>query len=101
MEENKKEIFQEKKDNSGKSDERKMYSAKCSDCGNSCEVPFKPIEGKAKKCNDCFRKTKGNRFKKKSYDSTCSNCKKRCQVPFRPNDSKPILCRDCYQANKE
>lgn len=81
--------------------ERKMYPAKCSECGSDCEVPFKPIKVEPIKCKDCFKKSKGNRFKKRLYDATCSKCNKRCQVPFRPSGNKPILCRDCYQANKE
>jgi CxxC-x17-CxxC domain-containing protein len=96
MEENKGEFSQE-----NSKDERKMYPAKCSECGNGCEVPFEPIKGKPIKCKECFRKSSGNRFKKRLYDATCSRCNKQCKVPFRPNDAKPILCRDCYQAAKE
>ncbi|MFH2019910.1 MAG: CxxC-x17-CxxC domain-containing protein [archaeon] len=39
--------------------EREMHKAKCAECGNECEVPFKPIEGKPVYCRDCFRK-RGN-----------------------------------------
>ncbi len=81
--------------------DRKMYSAKCSECGNDCEVPFEPSEGKKVRCLDCFKKFKGNRFKKRLYDATCSKCNKRCKVPFRPNGTKPIFCRDCYKSDKE
>jgi len=35
---------------------REMHKAKCSDCGNECEVPFKPTQGKPVYCRDCFRK---------------------------------------------
>lgn len=35
---------------------REMHPAKCSDCGNDCEVPFKPAEGKPVYCRECFRK---------------------------------------------
>ncbi|MFT5171397.1 MAG: CxxC-x17-CxxC domain-containing protein [Candidatus Marinamargulisbacteria bacterium] len=30
----------------------------CTTCGKSCQVPFKPIEGKPIYCNDCFRNNK-------------------------------------------
>ena len=38
------------------SEPRKMYKATCSECGQECEVPFKPTEGKPVYCRDCYRK---------------------------------------------
>ena len=38
---------------------REMSKAKCSDCGQDCEVPFKPTEGKPVYCKDCYKKKKG------------------------------------------
>ncbi len=35
---------------------REMHKATCSECGNECEVPFKPTEGKAVYCRDCYAK---------------------------------------------
>jgi CxxC-x17-CxxC domain-containing protein len=35
---------------------REMHKATCADCGNECEVPFKPTEGKDVFCSDCFKK---------------------------------------------
>ena len=37
-------------------EQREMHKATCSDCGNECEVPFKPTEGKDVFCSDCFKK---------------------------------------------
>ncbi len=37
---------------------REMFKAVCSKCGKSCEVPFKPTEGKPVFCKDCFVKKK-------------------------------------------
>lgn len=37
---------------------REMHKAKCSDCGQECEVPFKPTEGKPVYCKECYRKHK-------------------------------------------
>ena len=34
---------------------RTMHKATCADCGNACEVPFKPTEGKPFYCRDCYR----------------------------------------------
>lgn len=36
--------------------DREMHKATCSECGNECEVPFKPTEGKPVYCRDCYRK---------------------------------------------
>ena len=38
--------------------QRQMHKATCSDCGNECEVPFKPTEGKPVRCRDCFAKSR-------------------------------------------
>lgn len=37
-------------------EDREMHKAVCADCGNECEVPFKPTEGKPVYCKDCFMK---------------------------------------------
>jgi len=34
---------------------REMHKAVCSDCGQECEVPFVPQEGRPVYCRDCFR----------------------------------------------
>ena len=36
--------------------DREMHKAVCSECGQECEVPFKPAEGKPVYCKDCYRK---------------------------------------------
>ena len=35
---------------------REMHKAVCSECGQDCEVPFKPTEGKPVYCRECYRK---------------------------------------------
>ncbi|MFX1313918.1 MAG: CxxC-x17-CxxC domain-containing protein [Promethearchaeota archaeon] len=35
---------------------RTMYKATCADCGNTCEVPFKPKEGRPVYCRECYKK---------------------------------------------
>lgn len=32
-----------------------MHQAVCAQCGNPCEVPFRPVEGKPVYCSTCFR----------------------------------------------
>lgn len=36
------------------SEERRMYSAICDNCGKKCEVPFMPSEGRKTYCKECF-----------------------------------------------
>ncbi|MFH1285138.1 MAG: CxxC-x17-CxxC domain-containing protein [Candidatus Micrarchaeota archaeon] len=38
--------------------DREMHKATCSDCGQECEVPFAPTEGRPVYCRECFRKHK-------------------------------------------
>ncbi len=40
--------------------DRQMFDAVCSGCGKSCQVPFRPSNGKEVFCNDCFGKVKGD-----------------------------------------
>ena len=40
---------------------REMHKATCGDCGNECEVPFKPSGEKPVYCNDCFQNHKSER----------------------------------------
>ena len=35
---------------------REMHKATCADCGNECEVPFEPKEGRPVYCRECFAK---------------------------------------------
>jgi len=37
---------------------REMHKATCSECGNECEVPFKPTDGRPVYCRDCYAKRK-------------------------------------------
>ena len=35
---------------------KEMHKAVCTECGNECEVPFKPSEGRPVFCKECFAK---------------------------------------------
>ena len=37
---------------------REMHKATCSECGQECDVPFKPTEGKPVYCKECYAKRK-------------------------------------------
>src|SRR3989344_9388633 len=39
---------------------REMFNVVCSKCGNRCQVPFRPTEGKPVFCNDCFKQSEVN-----------------------------------------
>ena len=41
---------------------REMHKTTCADCKQSCEVPFKPKEGRPVYCKECFSKHKPQRF---------------------------------------
>lgn len=47
---------------------REMHKATCSDCGEECEVPFKPSKDRPVYCRDCFMKQKGKKPKEESED---------------------------------
>jgi len=98
--------------------DKEMFKAVCSDCGQECEIPFKPTEGRPVKCKDCFRKGRPQRDdsrgrgnfggqnrgnfgrERRDFDVTCSDCGKKTTVPFKPTQGKPVLCRDCYKNSK-
>lgn len=94
----------------GRSDRPSMHKATCFDCGNSCEVPFKPTSDKPVYCSNCFEgkeNSNNNRFKRRSprrsnsrdrqmFEVVCDECQKDCKVPFKPSSDKPIYCDDCF-----
>jgi len=100
-----------------------MHHAICSECGNDCEIPFKPVEGRPVFCDNCFSKQQdggrtdrsnrrersssfgrsfgGDRGEKQMFNAVCDECGNECQVPFKPTAGKPILCDDCFKKNKK
>lgn len=40
----------------GDREEREMFKATCSECGDMCQVPFRPRDGRPVFCNNCFKK---------------------------------------------
>lgn len=43
-----------------RNEDREMFQATCTECGKSCEVPFRPSGGKPVLCRDCFRSARGD-----------------------------------------
>jgi len=95
-----------------------MHKAVCDECGESCEVPFRPTGDKPIYCNTCFankrgsddnrnggarnreRPSFGDRADRQMFSATCSACGSKCQVPFEPSGDKPVYCEDCFAKNK-
>jgi CxxC-x17-CxxC domain-containing protein len=50
-------------------EEKQMFTAVCDECGQDCEVPFKPSSNKPIYCSKCFEGKEGN----KSNDRVGSN----------------------------
>jgi CxxC-x17-CxxC domain-containing protein len=81
---------------------REMFKAVCSECGEECEIPFNPTEGRPVKCDSCFRKGRSQRTfdgnnRRKDFNVVCADCGKATTVPFKPTQGKPVLCRDCFK----
>lgn len=86
-----------------------MHKAICSECGEKCEVPFKPTVDKPVLCSNCFQiKANANKssernavpskfHEKRMYLAICAECGNECEVPFRPTPGKPIYCRSCFR----
>lgn len=103
---------------------QEMFRATCAECGDSCEVPFKPTWEKPVYCSDCFRDMEWGRNdrdsgrrdfwrdrwdrrdrgwrdfwwreEKKMYPAVCGQCGNDCEVPFKPSSDKPVYCDDCF-----
>ena len=86
-----------------------MHKAICSECGEKCEVPFRPTSDKPVLCSNCFeskahakRSSEINAVpskfqEKRMYPAICAECGNECKVPFRPTPGKPIYCKNCFR----
>ena len=88
-----------------------MHDAVCKECGNDCQVPFRPTGNKPIYCSDCFENqgggSKSSGFGEKRFDrrdsrprqmhkATCDKCGSSCELPFRPTAGKPVYCNNCF-----
>lgn len=110
---------------SGRWERPELFRATCAECGDSCEVPFKPTGERPVYCSDCFRdmewgrgerdsgrrdfgdRGRGDRWdrgwrdfwwreEKRMYPAVCGQCGNDCEVPFKPSSDKPVYCSDCF-----
>ncbi len=53
--------FRDRNDSRGRNDrgDREMFDAVCDNCGNKCQLPFRPTGEKPVYCSDCFEKIEG------------------------------------------
>ncbi|MDD3284911.1 MAG: hypothetical protein PHZ07_04930 [Patescibacteria group bacterium] len=98
-----------------------MYKAICAECGENCEVPFKPTGDKPVYCSNCFRgkedsnsgssRSRGRDFgrndsrdrdrgERKMFKTICTECGEGCEVPFNPSSDKPVLCSVCFEGSR-
>jgi len=98
--------------NRGASDSSRpaMHQAVCANCGQNCEVPFKPSGDRPVLCSNCFkgkdsqgpRQSSGRDFSRPSFGdkrlfkAVCADCGQSCEVPFQPSSGKPVYCSNCF-----
>jgi len=91
---------------------REMHKAVCAECGDECEVPFRPSGDRPVLCSNCFKNSRGEdrgerreerrdfdrprNEDRQMFDTTCAKCGQSCQVPFRPKPGRDIFCSDCF-----
>lgn len=94
-------------------DRPQMHQAVCSNCGKSCEVPFRPTGSKPVLCRDCFRGNQGSDSRRSDsrnsgrsnfedrqmFDAVCANCGTNCKIPFEPRNGRPVFCSKCFETN--
>lgn len=84
------------------SDSNQMFDAVCTECGQKCQVPFRPTGDKPVYCTNCFAKRQGGRDQRrerggrKMFSAICAKCGKQCEVPFQPTPGKQIFCNQCF-----
>lgn len=96
-----------------------MHKATCSECGEDCQVPFRPTGEKPVFCSACFEKQgnggrpirfSGERHERRErprsedremFSATCDKCGETCQVPFRPTAGKPVFCDNCFERTSD
>lgn len=99
-----------------------MHSVTCDECGDRCEVPFKPTGNKPIFCSKCFenqggpssrkdnsRRDRGrdrsfsrpNSRDREMHQAICDECGEKCEIPFKPSSDKPIYCSNCFSKKNE
>ncbi len=73
-----------------------MYDAICAECGNSCQVPFRPSGDRPIYCSKCFES------KRNGDDSPRSSDRRNFERPrFEERRTQPTSSCDCGKANAQ
>lgn len=82
--------------------ERVLYEAMCADCHKVCEVPFKPAEGRAVYCKECFaRRRSGGMSKFDAAPKPATPSQKEIQPLSAVNAVKQKKSRSSKKAKKK
>lgn len=73
---------------------REMFQAVCSNCGKTCEVPFRPTGSKPVYCSDCFEAMGGGQPPRRHDDRGDRGFKPR----FEERSSRPAVNNDQINA---
>ncbi len=80
--------------------DKKKFKAICAECGEECDIPFEPTEGRPVKCDGCFKRGRGSngrdRGSRRDFNVVCAECGRSTTVPFKPVRGDPVLCRNCF-----
>jgi len=79
----------------------------CKECGKefdftASEQEFYQEKGlyEPKRCSDCRKAKRQERFSDKRYEITCAQCGAKDTVPFEPKNPEGILCTKCFKESK-
>lgn len=76
------------------SEDRQLFEAICANCGNTCQIPFRPSPGRDVFCSRCFEKKEGSdsrRPERRAFD----------RPSFQHNDSQRTTDTSNYKAQFE
>jgi len=78
--------------------QKEMFNTVCNECGNACEVPFRPNGKKPVFCRDCFRKEEGlgeaPRYGAREFDDRPRAFASRPERPSAPAPRPPAPGND-------
>jgi CxxC-x17-CxxC domain-containing protein len=81
--------------------QRNMFEIKCSDCGETAMVPFKPTAGKPAYCRTCFSKRRGtqseNVSKPAGFDPKQAWARRRDNGQTQKETAHPSFVRWSYR----
>ncbi len=91
----------------GSSRDKQLFKATCSECGKSCEVPFRPTGDKPVFCSDCFNKkrdasdTRGG-APKRDFNDRYEPRPEYSRAPFKPanDETKKQLSDISFKLDK-